>query len=149
MLTAFGTLFCLYLRRLIDLICGFHVQESCGICWRSLMIGQGRAIFIAECSHRFHYPCIANNVQYGNLHCPVCRAKWDKTNVPFQVSPPKRTRTSVVSPMLQQLQHWNYPHYPEYSFKQQQQDPPEPLTFADDEPLHSSISPVQSLPTRI
>ncbi|KAL6206334.1 hypothetical protein ACLB2K_023582 [Fragaria x ananassa] len=119
-------------------------QESCGICWRSLMIGQGRAIFIAECSHRFHYPCIANNVQYGNLHCPVCRAKWDKTNVPFQVSPPKRTRTSVVSPMLQQLQHWNYPHYPEYSFEQQQQDPPEPLTFADDEPLLSSTSPVQS-----
>ncbi|KAM5587251.1 E3 ubiquitin-protein ligase WAV3 [Rosa sericea] len=62
-------------------------QKNCAICWSNVTTGQGQAIFTAECSHSFHYPCIANNVQHGNLCCPICRAKWDKNNVPFQVPP--------------------------------------------------------------
>ncbi|KAL6206338.1 hypothetical protein ACLB2K_023586 [Fragaria x ananassa] len=62
-------------------------MKNCAICWNSVTTGQGQAIFTAECSHSFHYLCIANNVQYGNLCCPICRAKWDKNNVPFQVPP--------------------------------------------------------------
>ncbi|XP_040363116.1 E3 ubiquitin-protein ligase WAV3 isoform X1 [Rosa chinensis] len=63
------------------------LTKNCAICWSNVTTGQGQAIFTAECSHSFHYPCIANNVQHGNLCCPICRAKWDKNNVPFQVPP--------------------------------------------------------------
>ncbi|XP_062012405.1 E3 ubiquitin-protein ligase WAV3-like [Rosa rugosa] len=128
-------------------------QENCSICWCSLTTGQGQAIFTAECSHRFHYPCIANNVQHGNLYCPVCRVKWDKNNVPFQVPPPQQTRIPFRQFPMPQQPHWNYPHlpyqqphwnHPQYPFEQQPQDPPEPLTFSDDEPLQSLTSPVQS-----
>lgn len=43
------------------------------------------ALFTAECSHAFHFNCIASNVKHGNRLCPVCRAKWKE--VPF-LSPP-------------------------------------------------------------
>ncbi|XP_010535611.1 PREDICTED: uncharacterized protein LOC104810864 isoform X2 [Tarenaya hassleriana] len=44
--------------------------------------GQGHAIFTAECSHAFHFHCIAANVKHGNQICPVCRAKWKE--IPLQ-----------------------------------------------------------------
>lgn len=44
--------------------------------------GDGQAIFTAECSHSFHFQCIASNVKHGNQICPVCRAKWKE--IPFQ-----------------------------------------------------------------
>nr|XP_011460447.1 PREDICTED: uncharacterized protein LOC105350353 [Fragaria vesca subsp. vesca] len=62
-------------------------HNICSICWSDLTTGQGQAIFTADCSHSFHYPCIANNVHHGNLCCPACRAKWDKSKLPFQVPP--------------------------------------------------------------
>ncbi|KAM5587252.1 E3 ubiquitin-protein ligase WAV3 [Rosa sericea] len=69
-------------------------QNICSICWSNLTTGQGQAIFTAECSHSFHYPCIANNVQHGNLCCPACRAKWNKNNLPFQVPPLQQNNKS-------------------------------------------------------
>ncbi|KAL6197034.1 hypothetical protein ACLB2K_032647 [Fragaria x ananassa] len=62
-------------------------HNICSICWSDLTTGQGQAIFTADCSHSFHHPCIANNVHHGNLCCPACRAKWDKSKLPFQVPP--------------------------------------------------------------
>ncbi|KAK6156358.1 hypothetical protein DH2020_010606 [Rehmannia glutinosa] len=44
--------------------------------------GDGQAIFTAECSHSFHFHCIASNVKHGNQICPVCRAKWKE--IPLQ-----------------------------------------------------------------
>lgn len=44
--------------------------------------GGGHAIFTAECSHSFHFHCIASNVKHGNQVCPVCRAKWKE--IPLQ-----------------------------------------------------------------
>ena len=39
--------------------------------------GQGTAIFTAECSHAFHFPCIAAHVKkHGSLVCPVCCSNW-------------------------------------------------------------------------
>lgn len=39
--------------------------------------GQGTAIFTAECSHSFHFPCIASHVKKNQiLVCPVCSASW-------------------------------------------------------------------------
>lgn len=53
--------------------------------------GDGQAIFTAECSHSFHFHCIASNVKHGNQICPVCRAKWKE--IPLQgPSPDSRVR---------------------------------------------------------
>ncbi|KAE8688771.1 PHE ammonia lyase 1 [Hibiscus syriacus] len=57
-------------------------KRTCSICLTSLKLGQGHAIFTAECTHSFHFQCIASNVKHGNQACPVCRAKWKE--IPFQ-----------------------------------------------------------------
>jgi len=59
-------------------------KGCCAICLETMKPGTGHAIFTAECSHSFHFPCIVSNVRHGNLICPVCRAKWKE--VPWQVS---------------------------------------------------------------
>ncbi|KAJ4964747.1 hypothetical protein NE237_016596 [Protea cynaroides] len=52
-------------------------RTSCGICLQSVKTGQGTAIFTAECSHAFHFPCIAAHVRkHGSLVCPVCNTSW-------------------------------------------------------------------------
>ncbi|KAE9611417.1 hypothetical protein Lal_00011482 [Lupinus albus] len=56
-------------------------KETCSICLTEMKEGSGHAIFTAECSHSFHFHCIASNVKHGNRICPVCRAKWKE--VPF------------------------------------------------------------------
>ncbi|KAJ6828843.1 uncharacterized protein M6B38_361520 [Iris pallida] len=59
-------------------------KRTCAICLGIMKAGQGHAIFTAECSHTFHFHCIASNVKHGNQVCPVCRAKWKE--IPFQIS---------------------------------------------------------------
>ncbi|XP_065880208.1 E3 ubiquitin-protein ligase WAV3 [Euphorbia lathyris] len=55
----------------------FKFRSSCGICLNSVKTGQGTAIYTAECSHAFHFPCIAAHVRNnGTLVCPVCTATW-------------------------------------------------------------------------
>ncbi|XXG49027.1 hypothetical protein AAC387_Pa02g3319 [Persea americana] len=53
-------------------------KNCCGICFQSTRTGHGLAIYTAECSHAFHFPCIAAQVrkQQGSLSCPVCSASW-------------------------------------------------------------------------
>ncbi|KAL4179980.1 hypothetical protein AMTRI_Chr13g89900 [Amborella trichopoda] len=53
-------------------------RGGCGICVQSMKTGQGgTAIFTAECSHAFHFPCIAAHVKkQGSFVCPVCQAQW-------------------------------------------------------------------------
>ncbi|XP_042512736.1 E3 ubiquitin-protein ligase WAV3-like [Macadamia integrifolia] len=58
------------------------LKRTCAICLATMKPGHGHAIFTAECSHAFHFQCIASNVKHGNQVCPVCRAKWKE--VPFQ-----------------------------------------------------------------
>ncbi|KAK6136177.1 hypothetical protein DH2020_030068 [Rehmannia glutinosa] len=57
-------------------------KKTCSICLASMRRGDGQAIFTAECSHSFHFHCIASNVKHGNQICPVCRAKWKE--IPLQ-----------------------------------------------------------------
>ncbi|PIN08526.1 Anaphase-promoting complex (APC), subunit 11 [Handroanthus impetiginosus] len=57
-------------------------KKTCSICLASMRRGDGQAIFTAECSHSFHFQCIASNVKHGNQICPVCRAKWKE--IPLQ-----------------------------------------------------------------
>ncbi|KAK9066963.1 hypothetical protein SSX86_014287 [Deinandra increscens subsp. villosa] len=47
--------------------------NRCGLCSQSVKRGRGVAIFTAECSHSFHFPCIAGHVkENGSLACPIC-----------------------------------------------------------------------------
>jgi len=40
--------------------------------------GEGKAIFTAECSHIFHFPCIAAHVKNQQIiTCPVCGTNWN------------------------------------------------------------------------
>ncbi|TYI45273.1 hypothetical protein E1A91_D13G025700v1 [Gossypium mustelinum] len=57
-------------------------KQTCSICLTKMKQGGGHAIFTAECSHSFHFHCIASNVKHGNQICPVCRAKWKE--IPMQ-----------------------------------------------------------------
>lgn len=57
-------------------------KSNCAICLNTMKLGQGHAIFTAECSHSFHFHCITSNVKHGNQICPVCRAKWKE--IPFK-----------------------------------------------------------------
>lgn len=56
--------------------------SACSICLESMNPGQGQALFTAECSHTFHFSCIASNVRHGNQICPICRATWK--DLPWQ-----------------------------------------------------------------
>ena len=39
--------------------------------------GQGTAILTAECSHSFHFPCVAGHIKKQQLlSCPVCSTTW-------------------------------------------------------------------------
>ncbi|XP_072995980.1 E3 ubiquitin-protein ligase WAV3-like [Typha latifolia] len=67
-------------------------KNICAICLESLSCGatdggssgsggdceSDRAIFTAQCSHSFHFLCIASNVRHGNTTCPICRAQWSQ-----------------------------------------------------------------------
>jgi hypothetical protein len=55
----------------------------------------GKAIFMAECSHMFHFHCIAaSDVAHGHTICPICNAPWRE--LPFE-----RLAASVTSPPTQ------------------------------------------------
>ncbi|KAI9111495.1 hypothetical protein K1719_017185 [Acacia pycnantha] len=52
-------------------------KSKCGICSQNVKAGQGTAIFTAECSHTFHFHCVASHVNKQQiLLCPVCNASW-------------------------------------------------------------------------
>ncbi|CAL9233511.1 unnamed protein product [Arabidopsis halleri] len=51
------------------------ISNKCGICLQSVKSGQGTAIFTAECSHTFHFPCVTSRAAANNnrlASCPVC-----------------------------------------------------------------------------
>ncbi|KAJ0096718.1 hypothetical protein Patl1_28407 [Pistacia atlantica] len=60
-------------------------KSRCGICLQSVKTGQGTAIFTAECSHIFHFPCITTHVNNKNtlLICPVCNSHWKQLPLLF------------------------------------------------------------------
>ncbi|KAG5059155.1 hypothetical protein GLYMA_01G019300v4 [Glycine max] len=54
-------------------------KSRCGICMQSVRSGQGTAIFTAECSHTFHFPCIVK--KHPIVTCPVCNTSWKELPV--------------------------------------------------------------------
>ncbi|KAE8709595.1 protein RMD5-like protein A-like isoform X1 [Hibiscus syriacus] len=90
----------------------------CGICLENVKTGRGTAIFTAECSHSFHFHCVAVHIRKQQLQiCPVCSTTWKEL------------------PLLS-LQHPEQPHKTSFgdiktkSLK----------VYDDDEPLASPIS---------
>ncbi|KAK3231129.1 hypothetical protein Dsin_003010 [Dipteronia sinensis] len=74
----------------------FKFRSSCGVCLNSVKTGQGTAIYTAECSHAFHFPCIASHVgKHGTLICPVCNTTWK--DVPLLAAHKNRTPETVNS----------------------------------------------------
>ena len=64
------------------------MQSRCGVCSRGVKSGGSSAVFTAECSHAFHFPCIAAHARTssasGVLSCPVCASPWRQA--PFLAS---------------------------------------------------------------
>ncbi|WOL05780.1 hypothetical protein Cni_G14511 [Canna indica] len=128
-------------------------KKMCTICLGSMKAGHGLALFTAECSHTFHFQCIASNVKYGNHVCPVCRAKWKE--IPFQAPiasehPHGRARVNPVNwaqedghmavvRMLPRADSTNRQHH-HFSYFHAV----EPSTFDDDEPLNLQSVSTQS-----
>ncbi|XP_031090548.1 E3 ubiquitin-protein ligase WAV3-like [Ipomoea triloba] len=117
-------------------------KNTCAICLASMKRGDGHAIFIAECSHSFHFNCISSNVKHGNQVCPICRAKWK--DIPLQCpsldAPPGRVRVNPVdwpqNNALVTAHHSPRPHPNQV---------PEPSVFDDDESLGHQLDSAQRI----
>uniref|UniRef100_A0A0D6QV46 Anaphase-promoting complex subunit 11 n=1 Tax=Araucaria cunninghamii TaxID=56994 RepID=A0A0D6QV46_ARACU len=119
-------------------------RKTCAICLDAMKPGHGHALFTAECSHTFHFPCIASNVKHGNRVCPVCRAKWKE--VPFQGPPsePLRSRTRINPVDWPQQDGWTTVLHrlppPRPPIPQAARHVVEPNVYNDDEPLEPRTS---------
>ncbi|GMI67982.1 embryo sac development arrest 40 [Hibiscus trionum] len=90
----------------------------CGICLESVKTGQGTAIFTAECSHSFHFHCVAAHIRKQQLLvCPVCSTSWKEL--------------PLLSP-----EHPEEPHKPSFSNIKTKTF----RVYNDDEPLASPVS---------
>ncbi|CAH1423691.1 unnamed protein product [Lactuca virosa] len=79
-------------------------KTMCAICLETLNYSScstpGQAIFTAQCSHAFHFDCIASNVRHGGVTCPICRAQW--THLPRNLKTPPYSNLTD-DPILQIL----------------------------------------------
>ncbi|KAF7820141.1 E3 ubiquitin-protein ligase WAV3-like [Senna tora] len=119
------------------------IQQTCSICLTKMKQGCGHALFTAECSHSFHFHCIASNVKHGNQICPVCRAKWKE--IPF-FSPsmdPHPRRASPNDAFMAVVPGLPLPP-PRRDLNRRHVVPlyqaPEPGVFDDDESLNQLVS---------
>ncbi|KAK9134185.1 hypothetical protein Syun_013515 [Stephania yunnanensis] len=98
----------------------------------NMKTGHGTAIFTAECSHAFHFPCIAAHVRNpGPLLCPVCGLNWRQ--VPLlssQKNQQQQQQEQVVS------NNNNNNESPRINNAQvNQSKPSDQRSYDDDEPL--------------
>ncbi|BBN14069.1 Ca-activated chloride channel homolog [Marchantia polymorpha subsp. ruderalis] len=121
-------------------------RSTCAICLESMKAGQGQALFTAECSHTFHFSCIASNVRHGNLVCPVCRAKWKEVpwQAPVDYSPkdhihrPSMSNGSLSRPSPRRSQHVpGSRHSPSSSPRRGTED-----SLGEEEEEHRRVDPV-------
>ncbi|KAJ0563928.1 putative transcription factor C2H2 family [Helianthus annuus] len=114
-------------------------EPVCAICLMPMKATGTDAIFKAECTHSFHYHCIASNVKYGNRACPVCRAKWKEIPLTTSGSCVKANtntddHTMVMSP--QQLHAYRNIPFLFQAF--------EPPVFDDDERVNQKAEDIDS-----
>ncbi|CAH8315703.1 unnamed protein product [Eruca vesicaria subsp. sativa] len=111
-------------------------SKTCSICLNKMKEGGGHALFTAECSHSFHFHCIASNVKHGNQVCPVCRAKWKE--IPMQHPPPYLFARPYNNDAAINLLH-RLPTPPRRVMNQGRVQAPEPSMFNDDERLEQQL----------
>ncbi|XP_057434867.1 E3 ubiquitin-protein ligase WAV3 [Lotus japonicus] len=139
----------------------FKFRSSCGICLNSVKTGQGTAIYTAECSHAFHFPCIAAHVRKrGSLICPVCNAVWK--DVPLLAAHknlgPESTAQNDVAADKPNASEKKRAESPSPVFQTKNLDPPQQQpqsqakhsdsvrAYDDDEPLLSPIAGGRIIP---
>ncbi|CAN6456573.1 unnamed protein product [Victoria cruziana] len=72
-------------------------KSSCGVCFKPMRCGEGCSIFTAECSHAFHFHCVASHVRRGSISCPVCFTAWK--DAPFlSAAAPRRSEPEPRTP---------------------------------------------------
>ncbi|KAK4279671.1 hypothetical protein QN277_011412 [Acacia crassicarpa] len=113
-------------------------KQTCSICLTKMKQGCGHALFTAECSHSFHFHCIASNVKHGNKICPVCRAKWKEIPLLEPSLDPLPTRVSRNNAFMAVVHSLPRPP-PRRDLNRRHVVPlhqaPEPGVFDDDESL--------------
>lgn len=130
---------------LIPYICFlFCLQQTCSICLTKMKQGCGHALFTAECSHSFHFHCIASNVKHGNQICPVCRAKWKEIPLLSPSLDPLPGRSSSNDAFMAVVQSLPLPPpHPRRDLNRRHVVPlyqaPEPGVFDDDESLNHQL----------
>ncbi|KAF8084872.1 hypothetical protein N665_0694s0006 [Sinapis alba] len=112
-------------------------SKTCSICLTKMKEGGGHAIFTAECSHSFHFHCIASNVKHGNQVCPVCRAKWKE--IPMQHPPPPYLFARPYNNNDAAINLLHRLPTPRRVMNQGRVLSPEPSMFNDDEPLEQQL----------
>lgn len=53
-----------------------QAPDDCTICLTSLT--SGTPLLTLSCNHKFHFQCLALNIQARNKECPLCRAAIDE-----------------------------------------------------------------------
>ncbi|KAG8385152.1 hypothetical protein BUALT_Bualt03G0012000 [Buddleja alternifolia] len=117
-------------------------NKTCAICLGNVRGGVGQAIFTAECSHSFHFSCIASSVKHGNYTCPICRSQWKE--IPLQLADASRSATGRARVSPSQVSFEDYTANVSHALRPPNQHHPEPVRFSDDEPLlvvPSDLSP--------
>ncbi|KAL9669451.1 hypothetical protein QQ045_006998 [Rhodiola kirilowii] len=105
-------------------------RPRCGVCLQSVKPGQGTAIFTAECSHGFHFPCVVELVKKQNdLVCPVCSALWKELPLLENRKPCKSSEMDGFSREQDELKS--------LKTKQSNSKPSDLKIYNDDEPLMS------------
>ncbi|XP_020223717.1 probable E3 ubiquitin-protein ligase EDA40 [Cajanus cajan] len=125
-------------------------KRSCGICTHTVKFGQGKAIFTAECSHVFHFPCIAAHVRnHPILTCPVCNANWKQLQNAHQ-NPAHHLKTTKSfnynddEPLMSPTSVSRFNPIPESNENEEEEDDDEEQP--NDQPISFRVSP--SLKTR-
>ncbi|KAK9065224.1 hypothetical protein SSX86_016607 [Deinandra increscens subsp. villosa] len=125
-------------------------KTMCAICLEALnysaCTAPGQAIFTAQCSHAFHFDCIASNVRHGGVTCPICRAEW--THLPRNLKIPPCSflyGNQTADPILQILDDSIATYRVQRrsilrSARYDDDDPVEPSHSVDHQRLNLSIS---------
>ncbi|KAL8229534.1 hypothetical protein R6Q57_014434 [Mikania cordata] len=134
----------------VDPINSSSSKTMCAICLEALnyntCTGPGQAIFTAQCSHAFHFDCIASNVRHGGVTCPICRAEWTHLPRNLKNSPCSFLHgNQTADPILQILDDSIATFRVQRrsilrSARYDDDDPIEPSHSVDHQHLHLSIS---------
>ncbi|XVF39700.1 hypothetical protein PTKIN_Ptkin01aG0054000 [Pterospermum kingtungense] len=130
----------------------FKFRSSCGICLSSVKTGQGTAIYTAECSHAFHFPCIAAHVRkHDSLVCPVCNTTWKDVpllSIHKNPTPPQNDPVLVenTTPRIEEKKIIESCSPRIVSQQKPKPNPSDSRSYDDDEPLLSPTAGGRFIP---